>query len=176
MEAQQAKARKFVLNYGLILGILLVLLGVIMYVLNYHLKPHWSFMVITFVLFISVVVYGIKAYKKENQGFLSIGEAIKVAVGIALIAAIISGLWVVILSTVLEPDYMEQAIELQKQEAFANNPNLTEEQWDKGLEMSAAFRGPWITFAFTLVVDMLLGLIIGLIAGAIMKNKRPYEV
>ncbi|WP_029036510.1 DUF4199 domain-containing protein [Salinimicrobium xinjiangense] len=176
MEAQQAKARKFVLNYGLILGILLVLLGVIMYVLNYHLKPHWSFMVITFAVFIAVVVYGIKGYKKENGGFLSIGEAIKVAVGIALIAAIISGLWVVVLSTILEPDYMEQAIELQKQEAFANNPALTEEQWEKGLEMSAAFRGPWITFAFTLVVDMLFGLIVGLIAGAIMKQRRPYEV
>lgn len=176
MEIQQAKASKFVLNYGLILGLLLVVLGVLMYVMNYHLKPHWSFMVITFIIFISVIFYGIKAYKKENQGFLTIGESIKVAVGIALIGAILSGLWVVVLSTVLEPDYMEQAIELQKEEAFANNPNLTDEQWEKGMEMSEAFRGPWVTFAFTLVIDMLLGLIIGLIVGAIMKQKRPYDV
>ena len=176
METQQAKSSKFVLNYGLLLGILLVVLGVIMYVMNYHLKPHWSFMVITFAIFISIITYGIKAYKKENGGFLSIGEAIKVAVGIALIGAILSGLWAVVLSTVLEPDYMDQVIELQREEAFASNPNLTDEQWEKGLEMSAAFRGPWVTFAFTLVVDMLLGLIIGLIVGAIMKQKRPYDV
>ena len=176
METQQAKASKFVLNYGLLLGILLVVLGVIMYVMNYHLQPHWSFMVLTLAIFIAVIVYGIKAFKKENSGFLSLGEAIKVAIGIALIAAILSGLWTVILSTVLEPDYMDQAIELQREEAFANNPNLTEEQWEKGLEMTASFRGPWIAFASTLVVNMLLGLITGLIAGAIMKQKRPYDV
>lgn len=176
METQQAKASKFVLNYGLLLGLILVVMGVVMYVLDYHLQPHWSFMVLTLIVFIAVVVYGIKAFKKENQGFLSIGEAIKVAVGIALIAAIISGIWVLLLSTVIEPDFMNQAIELEKQKAFANNPNLTEEQWEKGLEMSEAFRGPWITFAFTLVVDMLFGLVIGLIAGAVMKQKRPYDI
>ena len=176
MEAHKAKASKFVLNYGLILGLILVVLGVIMYVLDYHLQPHWSFMVLTLIVFIAVVTYGIKAYKKENGGFLSIGDAIKVAVGIALVAAILSGIWVLLLSTVLEPDFMEQAIELERQKAFANNPSLTEEQWEKGLEMSEAFRGPWVTFAFTLVVDMLFGLLIGLIAGAVMKQNRPYEV
>lgn len=176
MEAQKAKARKSVLNYGLLLGFILVVLGVVMYVLDYHLQPHWSFMVLTLIVFIAVVTYGIKAFKKENGGFLSIGEAIKVGVGIALVAAIISGIWVLLLTTVIEPGFMEQAIELERQKAFANNPGLTDEQWEKGLEMSEAFRGPWVTFAFTLVVDMLFGLLIGLIAGAVMKQNRPYEV
>lgn len=176
MEAQKAQARKSVLNYGLLLGFILVVLGVVMYVLDYHLQPHWSFMVLTLIVFIAVVTYGIKAFKKENGGFLSIGEAIKVGVGVALVAAIISGIWVLLLTTVIEPGFMEQAIELERQKAFANNPGLTDEQWEKGLEMSEAFRGPWVTFAFTLVVDMLFGLLIGLIAGAVMKQNRPYEV
>ena len=176
METQKAKASKFVLNYGLLLGIILVVLGVIMYVTNNHLAPHWSFTLITFALFIAVIVYGLKAFKAENGGFLSLGEAIKVAVGVGLIAAILAGAWSVLMSTVIEPGLTEQAIEIEREKAFEMNPNMTEEQWEQGLEMTAFMRAPWFAFTATLVMYMLFGLITGLIAGAIMKQKRPYDV
>ncbi len=176
MEVQQAQARKTVLNYGLLLGILMVTLGVIMYVMNYHLSPHWSFMIISTAIFIGVVVYAIKAYKNENGRFLSLGEAIKVAVGVGLIAALLAGAWTVLMSTVIEPDLTEQAIAIEREKAFEMNPNMTDEQWEKGLEMTAVFRQPWFSFTATLVMYMLFGLIIGLIAGAVMKQKRPYDV
>lgn len=176
MEAQQAKARKFVLNYGLLLGILMVALGVIMYVMNYHLNPHWAFMIISFAIFIAVVVYGIKAFKQENGGFLSLGEAIKVAVGIGLIAAIISGVWTVLLATVIEPDYMLHMADMQREQMLERFPEMSDEQIDQAMEFSSGFNSPWITFASTLVMYMLFGLVTGLIAGAVMKQKRPYDV
>ncbi|WP_029033766.1 DUF4199 domain-containing protein [Salinimicrobium terrae] len=176
METQQVKASKFVINYGLLLGIILVLLGVIIYVTNNHLSPHWSFMIVTFSIIIAVVVFGVKAFKKENGGFLSLGEAIKVAVGVGLIAALLSGAWSVLMTTVIEPGLTDQAIEIEREKAFESNPNLTDEQWEQGLEMTAVFRQPWFAFTATLIMYMFIGLIIGLIAGAIMKQKRPYEV
>lgn len=176
METQQAKASKFVLNYGLILGILMVVLGVIMYVANYHLDPHWAFMVTSFALFIVVVIFGVKAYKKENGGFLTIGEAIKVGVGIALIAGILSGLWNLLLSTYIEPDYFAQAAELQREAMIERFPEMTDQQLDNAAEMNAKFMTPWLTFAITIVTNLLFGLLIGLLGGLIMKQKRPYEV
>lgn len=174
MEVQQAKASKFVLNYGLILGLLMVVLGVIMYVLDSHLQPHWSFMVISMLIFVIIVAYGIKAFKEANGGFLSLGEALKVAVGMSLIAALLAGTWTVLLSTVIEPDLTEQAIELEREKAFEMNPNMTDEQWEKGLEMTEVFRQPWFSFTAALVMYMLFGLIVGLIVGAILKQRRPY--
>lgn len=176
MEAQQAKARKYVLNYGLLLGILMVILGVIMYVMDSHLNPHWAFMVLSFAIFVAVVIYGIKAFKKENGGFLSLGEALKVSVGIGLIAAIISGIWSILLSTVIEPDYANQMAEMQREQMIERFPEMSDQQINQALEMSASFSSPWITFASTLVMYMLFALIVGLIAGAIMKQKRPYDV
>lgn len=175
MEAQQAQARKFVLNYGLLLGILVVTLGVIMYVTNNHIDPHWSFMVISFALFIAVVIYGIKAYKGENGGFLSLGEAIKVAVGIALIAALLAGIWNVLLATVIEPDYAEQMADFQREQMVERFPEMTEAQIEQGMEMSANFSSPWIGFATVLVMYMLFGLLVGLVAGLVMKQKNPYD-
>ncbi|WP_423818328.1 DUF4199 domain-containing protein [Salinimicrobium sp. TIG7-5_MAKvit] len=176
METQQAKAGKFVLNYGLLLGVALVVVGVIMYVTNNHLAPHWSFTVITLALLIAFMVYGIRAFKTENGGFLSLGEAIKVAVGIGLIAAIIGGIWSIVLSTVIEPDYMSQMMEMQREQIVEQYPDMGEAQVDNALEMGAAFQSPWIIFASGLVLYMLGGLIIGLIAGLIMKENRPYEI
>ena len=176
METQKAKAGKFVLNYGLLLGIILVVLGVIMYVTNNHLQPHWSFMIITFAIIAAVAVYGIKAFKAENGGFLSLGEAIKVAVGIGLIAAIIGGLWTILLSTVIEPDYMAQMSDLQREQMIERFPEMTDAQIDNAIEMGAPFQTPWVVFAMGLVMYMFLGLIIGLIAGLVMRQKRPYDV
>jgi hypothetical protein len=133
-------------------------------------------MLLTFAVFIAVVVYGIKAFKAENGGFLSLGEAIKVAVGVGLIAALLSGVWTVLMSTVIEPDLTEQAIQIEREKAFERNPNMTDEQWEKGLEMTAVLRQPWFSFTATLVMYMFFGLIVGLIAGAIMKQRRPYDV
>lgn len=176
MEVQQAKASKFVLNYGLILGIVMVVLGVVMYVADYHLNPHWVFSIISFAIFIAVVFYGIKAFKSENGGFLSLGEAIKVAVGIALIAGIISAIWAFLLSNYIEPDYFAQMAEVQREQMVERFPEMTDEQLDQAAEMNSTFLKPWFTFSVTIVSNLLFGLLVGLVAGLIMKQKRPYEV
>ena len=176
METQQAKSSKFVLNYGLILGIIMVVLGVIMYVANYHLNPHWAFSVISFAIFIAVVFYGVKAFKTENGGFLSIGEAIKVAVGIALIAGILSAIWAFILSNFIEPDYFAQLAEIQREQMLERFPEMTDQQLDQAAEMNSTFMKPWFTMSVTIVSNLLFGLLAGLVAGLIMKQKRPYDV
>ena len=176
MEVQQADSKKIILNYGLLLGILMVVLGVIMYVTNAHFDPHWAYIVVSFVIFIAVVIYGIKSYKSENGGFLSLGEAIKTAVGISLISGIIAGIWIVLLSTYIEPDFTAQMMEVQRETMIENYPEMTEQQIEKSLEIGARFSNPWITFGFTIIRDLFFGLVIGLIVGAILKQRRPYEV
>lgn len=175
METQQAKASKFILNYGTVLGIIMVVLGVIMYVANAHLNPHWSYSVITFLIFITIVSFGIKAFKKENGGFLTIGEAIKVGVGIALIGGIISAIWSLVLTTFIEPDFYAQMAEVQREQMIEQFPEMTDQQLEKAAEMNAQFTKPWFTFAVSVVTNLFFGLLVGLIAGLIMKQKRPYE-
>ncbi|HET8754020.1 MAG TPA: DUF4199 domain-containing protein [Salinimicrobium sp.] len=176
MEHQTAKASKSIMTYGIIFGVVSVLLGVIMYVTNSYLDPHWSLAILGFFIFIVIIPMGIKAFKKENGGFLSVGEAIKVGVGIALIAGIISCAWSLLLSNVLVPDYYEQMADMQRTKMAEYAPNMTEAQLDDAMEMNANFSSPWITIAITLVTHMFLGLLVALVAGLVMKEKRPYDV
>lgn len=176
MENPSAKPSKTILNYGVILGVVSVVIGVIAYVMNMHLNPHWAFMVVGIVVFAGFLVYGIKAFKQENGGFLSIGEALKVGLGIALIGALIGAAWTFALTTFIEPDYMDQMAEVQREQMLESFPDMTDAQIESAMEMNAKFSSPWITIAFGLVGNLFIGFIIALIAGAIMKQKRPYEV
>lgn len=176
MEKQKTEAKSFVINYGVLLGILSVIMGVIMYVTNAYLNPHWIYSVLGFILLVVVISLGIKAYKTENDNFLSIGEALKVGIGISVIGGIIGAIWMFLLMNYIEPEYMAQLSDVQRTTIQENNPNMSEEQMNSIMEMNARFSSPWFLMAFSLIGNLFFGLIIALVAGLIMKNKNPYDV
>ena len=175
MENQQATAKKFVLNYGIMLGIISVIFGVIMYVTNVYLDPGIIYTLIGFLVLIVIISLGIKAFKSENGGYLSLGEALKVGIGVAVIGGIIAALWSFVLMNYIEPDYMNQMMEVQREKMVEAQPDLTESQLDAAEEMTAKFASPIMVVAFSLIGNLFFGLIISLIAGLIMKNKNPME-
>ncbi len=176
METAKTEAKKFILNYGVLLGILSILMGVVTYVTNSHLEPSLITSILSFVVLTVVIILGIKAFKSENSGYLTLGEALKIGVGIALIGGIFSGIWMLILMNFLEPAYMAQMAELQREGMIEANPNMTDQQLDAAMEMAAKFSSPWISVAFIIVGSMFMGLIISLIAGLVMKKENPYTV
>ncbi len=175
MEQKKTEAKKFVLNYGVLLGILAVILGVVMYVTDAYLDPSFIYSALGFLILIVVIILGIKAFKQENGGFLSLSEALKVGIGIAVIGGLISAIWSFVLMTYIEPDFMAQTMEMTRNKMMESNPNMTEAQMDAAIEMGAKFSSPWIIMAFSLIGNLFFGLIISLIAGLVMKRENPYN-
>lgn len=175
METKQTEAKPFVLNYGLLLGILSVIVGAVMYVTDAYLNPSFIYSIISFLILITVITLGIKAYKQENGGFLSLGEALKVGIGVAVIGGIISAIWSYILMNFIEPDFMIQTMEASRDKMMENNPDMTPDQMEKALEMGASFNSPWIIMAVSLIGNLFFGLVISLIAGLVMKRESPYK-
>ena len=175
MENQKVTAKKFVLNYGLILGIISVIFGVVMYVTNVYLNPSIIYTIIGFLILITVISLAIKAFKTENGGFLSLSEALKVGIGVAVIGGIIAALWSFVLMNYVEPDYMNQMMEVQREKMIEMQPDMTEAQLNSAAEMSSKFSSPLMVMAFSLIGNLFFGLVISLIAGLIMKNNNPYD-
>lgn len=176
MEAENAQPKKTILNYGVIFGLISTMIGVIMYVTNAYLNPHWAYSLVNFFVFVIMVTWGIKAFKAENDGFLALGQALKVGVGIALVGGIITAIWSLLLMTVIQPDYMEQMAAVQQEQMVERFPDMSEEQRDQATAMGSTFQSPWVVISISLVVNLFLGLVIALFAGLVMKQKRPYEV
>jgi len=175
MEIQKADSKKFIINYGLLLGIVSVILGVVIYVTNAYLNPSWIYSVISIAIPIVIITLGIKAYKTANGGYLGLGEAIKVGLGIAVIGVIITAIWTLLVMTVIEPEYMNNVMAGQRDKMMETNPNMTESQMNAAMEITSKFSSPWIAMAMNIVWSLFSGLIISLISGLVMKKENPYK-
>ncbi len=75
----------------------------------------------------------------------------------------------------IEPDYMSQMMEVNREKMIEAQPDMTESQLNAAEEMTAKFSSPLIVVAFSLIGNLFFGLIISLIVGLIMKNKNPMQ-
>lgn len=170
MEATEPKTGKYVLNYGLILGALGVVFGVMLYILDAHTSREPSTMVISLIMTIGVIFWAVYEYRKANNGFLSIGQALKLGAGIGLIAAILGILWQLVLVEFLDPEFPAKVMDIQTQELVASG-ELTPEQAQQQKEMGIKFF--WFGYPVYLIMSILIGLVVGLVAGLVFKRSQP---
>ena len=71
---------------------------------------------------VGIIVYGLKAFKLENEGFLSVSESLKTGLAISLIAAIIGTIYNYVFMTFIEPDFVSQSIEIAREQMLSQNP------------------------------------------------------
>ncbi len=170
MEENQPKTGKFALNFGLLTGAIGIVFAVMLYTMDMHYERGAGVQGTQIAILAAGVIFGISQFKKANSGFLNLSEALKLGAGIGLIAAILGIIYFLLLSNVLEPEYMDNMFELGKQQAMADNPKITEEQMDQGIEMQKKFA--WVSYPIIIIFNIIIGLVAGLIGGLIMKKQK----
>ena len=173
MENQQTSTKQIMLNFGLYSGIAAIIISAINYAIGNIYDPHWWVAVASSIVAIALIVLGIKNVKELNDGYLTIGEAIKTGLGIAVIGGIISVIYTFIFTSYIEPDFYVQMGEVAQQKLLDEYPNFTDEQLESAQAMASKFTNPTMTAAFGLMGSLFFGFIVSLIAGAIMKKKNP---
>ncbi|MBQ0732804.1 DUF4199 domain-containing protein [Aquimarina celericrescens] len=174
MENETTSTKKIIINYGIILGMLSVIMGVIIYITDGYAKQNWINTVIGIAIIAGVIIYGIKAFKTANNGFLKLGEALKIGVGIALIGGIIGVIWTILLMNVIEPEIVNQINQAQREQMIESYPDMSEAQLNQSLEMAKKFTSPYMIGAFALIWNLFLGLIISLFTGLAMQKKQDF--
>ena len=173
MENQTASVKKIALPHGLILALCTIVLSVIVYVMGMHLEQPWWQGVLNLAFSIAIIVYGLKAFKRDNGGFMSLGEALKTGLAIALIAGIIGSIFTYLFVTVIEPEFTTQMLEVTREKMIEQNPEMSDDQLEMAMGMTENFMSPGIMVALGIISSLFFGFIISLIAGLIMKNNRP---
>jgi hypothetical protein len=170
MEENQPKTGKYALNFGLVLGVISVIFGIMLYTLDMHYQRNTAVTIVGVLITIVVLFFAINQFKKNNDGFLTLSEALKVGVGAALIAAIIGVVYQYALANFIDPNFMDKAMDAQMADAVANG-KMTSEQVEQGKEMGKKFF--WVGYPIYLIVSVLFGLIISLVIGLVIKKNRP---
>ena len=172
-QTPQASLKKIALNYGLALAFISIIISVILYVTGNHLENPWWASLLRLVVAVTITLYGLKAFKMGSGGYMSLGQALKTGMAIALISGLVGAIFQYLFMTVIEPDFVNQMMEVTREKMLEQNPNMTEEQMKFGLDMSRKFMQPGIMSAIIIVSSLFFGFIISLILGLILKQNRP---
>ena len=175
MENQSASVKKIALNYGVLLALLSIVLQVISYVLDAHIDRPWWLTVLQLLISVGVIAYGIKAYKTSNAGYLTVGQALKTGLAISLVAGVIAVIFNFIFINYIDPDFVQKTLDFTREQMIEQNPNMTEEQMESAMSMSAKFMSPIFMSAIAMLATLFFGFIISLIAGLIMKKNPPQQ-
>jgi prepilin signal peptidase PulO-like enzyme (type II secretory pathway) len=167
MENKMPDFWKSVLNGGVILGIVMIILQLLMWMFNFiPVGFGTGLLALLFNIALAVVILFIftRSYRdKEMGGFISYGQAFKLAFMIYLVATLIMIIYNVIFTKFIDPGYMERVMQVTS-EAMENamrKRGLPEDQISIMLDRIAERSKP------TIVKTILTSLISGVISGAI---------
>ncbi len=170
MENQKPKTGKFALNYGLILGVLSIVFTCTLFAMDMHYKGGIPVLIVSILITLGVIIYALIQFKKANGGFMTFGEGLKVGMGLCLVGGIISIIFNLLLSNVIDPEMMTKQLEygrIKMEEA-----GLAQEQIDAQIEMSKKFSGPGMQATFGLIFIIFTGFVLSLIPTLIMKKEE----
>jgi hypothetical protein len=170
MEAQKPTVGKFAMNYGVILGVIMIIIAVIMYVTGMSMEGKQWPQYLYYIIFPIVIFYAISQFKKQNANVLSLGQAIKLGLVIAAISAIVYAIYILIFSYIIDPEFMGQMKEVVR-DKMLEAPNATQEMVDQQMKVAEMFMSPLVGSALWIGLSMFFGLIWSLIGGLVMKKE-----
>jgi low temperature requirement protein LtrA len=170
MENQKQSIKNLILLYGTILAVVTILISVVKYAMGNHLERNVWESILGIALMIALIIYPIMLFKKGNEGLLNVSQSIKLGLGIAAVAGIISILYFFVFANYIEPNFAKDVMDVQMSEAMKQNPNMSSADLEKGKEMGQKFVMPML-YGGIIVVNLFLGFIIALIGGLAMKKE-----
>ncbi len=173
MEYKKNTTAKTALNFGLLLGGINIVYGLMLYFLDMHYQQETATSLIGYALLIGLILWGIIQFKKSNEGYISLSEALKTGGGTALISAIIICIYTIIMIQYLDTEFLDKTIEYQKQKILQDNPEISVENVNKMFDMQKEFSGPFIISGFIIIFNLFFGFILSLIVGLIVKKSKP---
>lgn len=116
----------------------------------------------------AIAVFAIISFKKDNGGLLALKQAIKLGVGVFLVAGIIGLLYFAIFINFLETDFISNTAALQADALREANPELDEDVIE--MQQTNTEKFFYISFPFILIMNVIFGLVVGLITGLFTKK------
>lgn len=173
MEDQNLEMKKYILQYGALLGGITVVFGLMLFSLDMHYQNDKSATIVSILITIGVIAFAQYSYRKDNEGFLSLSQGIKMGLGMAAISGLINIAYFLVLSNVLDPEMMNKALEMGMNEFLDQNPEASQDMINQVESMQEKFSGPVLTSSFIIILSLFSGLIISLITGLIFSKSRP---
>tara|TARA_A100001015_G_scaffold139245_1_gene154333 strand:- start:2730 stop:3251 length:522 start_codon:yes stop_codon:yes gene_type:complete len=164
--------RDFILHYGNILGLVSVVFALMIFFLDLHYAQENSINLVNYGISVSVIIIALLDYRKTSAGILSLGDSIKIGIGIFLISAIYISIYTLILINFLDTETLTKSLEVTEMKILEQNPEISEEQLDQILSFQEKFSTPFVIITVLIIFSLISGFFSSLILGLIFKKSR----
>jgi len=176
MENQEIKPFKDSMNYGLLIGVALMVTFFILYSLfsfEQLTKTSW----ITYiVLFVGLAISTIKYRNEKYDGYIPFGKSFTFMLFVSIWASALLAILYYLFYSFYDASLITQMLELVEEKVYEKMPNISDEEFDTIIAIQSKFINP-ITIAIgTLFYTIVAGLIFGLIASLFIKKDKPIEI
>jgi hypothetical protein len=158
--------------YGLITGTVMIVFSLIMFLLDLYLNKAVNW--IGYIFLIAGMVYGTLEFRKKySNGFLTYGKAFTSCFWIGLFAGIIASIYLFVFIQFIHPGFINEMLDQARESMVTSRPEMTEEQVEQALSMSAKFMTPVMMVIWGLVAYAAVSAVIGLILAIFLKKEDP---
>ncbi|MGY3793548.1 DUF4199 domain-containing protein [Aquimarina sp. 433] len=176
MESKSIPIKKYILKYGLIYGLLTILFGLYTYLTGDYAKQNLFHASVLSLITISSIITAIISFKKSNDNFINLKEALKIGIGVAILGGLIAVLWKLILIKVIDPGIITELGDKQIKIIAENATDFTQENIDRKIAITKKYTSPLIQIVAAIGVNLFMGFLFSLIGGLIVQKKRdPFK-
>tara|TARA_B110000444_G_C18779747_1_gene566822 strand:+ start:175 stop:696 length:522 start_codon:yes stop_codon:yes gene_type:complete len=170
---QNSFIKSNIITYGIILGSISIVFQLMLFFLDMHYKNDSTAGILSLLITSGILIYSFIVFKKDNEGYLSLSEALKIGLGVSLVSALIGIIYTQLLVNFLDPETMKKSLELSMDTMRAQNPEIPQEALDTARSIQEKMSSPLIFSAVQIIFSLFFGFIISLIGGLIVKKSRP---
>lgn len=166
----QTNSKNIILNNGLYLGLIGAIVGLCLWASGQYFELQWVGNLVGFVATLAFIIIGIKQFKNNNGGFMSWGQGLKIGMGIVMVSAVITVIYTLLLTNVIDTNLQAQGMAIQEQAWI--DQGLTSDQIENAKGMAEKFQSPVIISSVILIFAAIIGFIVSAITSAIMKKSE----
>ncbi|MDN3593852.1 DUF4199 domain-containing protein [Zunongwangia endophytica] len=158
--------------FGIALALYSIIYLVLVYVFNVS-QEDWVVGLISKFIEIAIFVFALITFKKKNENVISLKQSLKVGLGAAVIGGIIAAIYTYIHYKFIYPEFLQSMYDTQV--LAMSEQNLTAEQMEGALTWVEYTSSPWVYSAMQIIGYLILGFIISLLTGLIIRNNQAQD-
>ena len=172
MEEKQRSVLYNGLIYGMITGVVMIIFSLILFLSDLYLNKTVSW--ISYLFLAGGMFYGTFEYrKKSTNGFMTYGKAFASCFWIGLFAGIVASAYMFVFAQFIHPGFVQELLDQVRTNMAATNKNLTDEQIEQAVAITAKFMSPVMMTIWGFVMYAASSAIISLILAIFLKKEDP---
>jgi hypothetical protein len=173
-ETKQPSLLKSTMNYGAMLGIILIIYTLLTWMLDIMTNDYLRY--VTFIIVIAGIVLATKTFRDQEQGgAITYGRALGVGFLTVLFSGVIVSFFTYILYAVIDPGLIEKTYLLMEEQYY--EAGMTDAQIEMAMSMAKRFSNPIMMSVFGLIGYAIMGFVFSLITSIFLKKEGdPFGV